>query len=75
MKQFTQGDLEPEFVDYLNEKYGDLEICGHFFDPSEVLLTMEPSVYESEFNNWLESNYIELIDSETGGVSYMKGVE
>ena len=69
---------DSEYVDYLNEIYGSVEVCGHTFEQGDLLKDADPvafdsgkSDYESEIQSELEkqldkedSDDIEFIDGD-----------
>lgn len=69
---------ESEYVDYLNEIYGSVEVCGQTFDQGDLLQDADPTAfrcgksdYESQIQSELEdqlskedSDDIEFIDGD-----------
>lgn len=58
----TETDADERFQDSLNECYGTVSIAGYEYDPARVLKEVDPIAYLEEFNNWLDSEGLELGD-------------
>lgn len=57
----TQQDAINGFDDYLNEVYPDnVMVCGYEFTPARALKELDPTAYREMFNNWLDSEGLEL---------------
>lgn len=48
------------FDDFLNEVYPTISICGYDYDPAQALKMVDEVAYREEFNNWLDSEGLEL---------------
>ena len=51
--------LIEDFEYYFDNNNGGIEICGIKYSASEILLNLNPSAYQEEFDTWLniqESN-------------------
>lgn len=57
----SEHDAINGFDDYLNEMYPDnVMVCGHEFTPARALKELDPTAYREMFNNWLDSEGLEL---------------
>ena len=43
---------EQEFADYLDEIYGDIDVCGLSYPASRVLADVDPIAYRTAFSDW-----------------------
>lgn len=48
------------FDDFLNEVYPSVSICGYDYDAARAFKEVDPIAYREEFNNWLDSEGLEL---------------
>lgn len=48
------------FDDFLNEIHETVTICGYNYDPAQALKMCDEIAYREEFNNWLDSEGLEL---------------
>lgn len=68
-----------EYVDYLDEIYGDVEVCGQTFGSGDLLRDADPvafrcgkSDYESEIQSELES---QLCGGDSADIEFIDGDE
>lgn len=48
------------FENFLNEVYPPVNICGYDYDAARALKQCDEVAYREEFNNWLDSEGLEL---------------
>lgn len=61
MEKIEEYDAINGFDDYLNGIYPDnVMVCGSEFLPSRALKELDPTAYREMFNNWLDSEGLEL---------------
>lgn len=48
---------------YLNEMYGEVEICGHGYYASWALYLIDEIAYRCEKNDWLDGEYHDIVYS------------
>lgn len=60
--QYTISESEAlqRFDDCLNEIHPVVTICGYDYDPAQALKQCDETAYREEFNNWLDSEGVEL---------------
>jgi hypothetical protein len=58
----TIGEREAleRFEDSLNEIYPAVSVCGYDYDAGRALRELDPTAFREEFNNWLDSEGLEL---------------
>ncbi len=56
----SEYDALVRFDDFLNECWETIHICGYDYDPAQALKQCGPTAYREEFNNWLDSEGLEL---------------
>jgi hypothetical protein len=54
MTQFSDYQLDKMFCEFLDEVYGDIDICGYKYQPSRALREVDPVCYREVYNNWLD---------------------
>ncbi len=59
MYEYEAKKLYDEFLD---EVYGDVNIAGIYYPTSQALKETDPVAYRVGFNDWLDSEGIELDD-------------
>ncbi len=59
--QRALDDFEPDddeaherYDEYMQEVYGDIEVCGIRMDALDVLKHMDPVAYRTGFNDWMD---------------------
>lgn len=57
----TEREALSRFDDFLNECWETVHICGYSYDPAQALKQCDEVAYREEFNNWLDSEGLELI--------------
>jgi hypothetical protein len=55
MTQFSDYQLDQMFCEFLDEVYGDIDICGYNYQPSRALREVDPVAYRVGFSDWLDS--------------------
>lgn len=48
------------FDEFLDEIHPTVTVCGYNYDPARALKELDPTAYREEFNNWLDSEGLEL---------------
>jgi hypothetical protein len=56
----SERDALERFDEYLNEVNGLVSICGYHYDAARSLKMVDEVAYREEFNNWLDSEGLEL---------------
>lgn len=56
----SEREALERFDDFLNECWETVSICGYDYDPAQALKECDPTAYRVEFNNWLDSEGLEL---------------
>ena len=47
-------DYEDDFVEYLNNEYGEIDVCGEYYDAAEVLRSVDEWEFDSQFDRWFD---------------------
>lgn len=55
---------EDDFVDILNEEYGEVEIVGYTYMAGDVLREIDPIAFRELYLDWLDSEGIDEDDVE-----------
>ena len=64
IEEFVSELDEDCFEDYLHDEYGyDVDICGEYFDPVEILREYTRGDYDDKYDEWLEEAKEEFEDS------------
>lgn len=68
---------ESEYIDHLNEIYGDVEVCGYTYGAGDVLESQDPTAlrcgkgdYESEIQSELED---QLSREDSADIEFIEG--
>lgn len=57
----SEFDALQRFDDFLDEVWPEnVKVCGYEFTPSRALKELDPTAYREAFNNWLDSEGLEL---------------
>lgn len=56
----TEHAALERFDDFLNDCWEMVHICGYDYDPAQALKQCDETAYREEFNNWLNSEGLEL---------------
>lgn len=56
----SEREALERFDDFLNECWETVHICGYNYDPARALKMCDKVAYWEEFNNWLDSEGLEL---------------
>lgn len=59
-KTIHECEALERFDDFLNECWEPVKICGYTYDPARALKQCDEVAYREEFNNWLDSEGLEL---------------
>jgi len=43
---------EQDYEDYLNEAYGDIDVCGMSYPAGQVLREIDPTAFDVGFADW-----------------------
>lgn len=60
VETISERESYERFDDFLNELYATVTVCGYDYDPARVLKEIDPVAYREEYNNWLDSEGLEL---------------
>ena len=66
MRRNKYGEIEAhddEFVEYLDDLYGQIEVCGYMYYAGELFKNVDPVAFQCEKTNWLsvlEEDFEEL---------------
>lgn len=58
--KIDENEALERFDNFLDEVYDRVVVAGYDFYPSRVLKEVDPIAYRGEFNNWLNSEGLEL---------------
>lgn len=58
--KISEHDAHERFDEFLNECWETVHICGYDYDPARALKMCDEVAYREEFNNWLDSEGLEL---------------
>lgn len=61
MKTATEGEAYEMYNEMLNDCYGEINV-GVVFEPARVLEELDPIAYNCGFNDFCDSNEIEIED-------------
>jgi len=56
----SENDALERFDHFLDECWENVWVCGYEFTSSRALKQLDPTAYREEFNNWLDSEGLEL---------------
>jgi hypothetical protein len=62
MEKISECEALERFEDFLNEIYPPVNVCGYDYDAGRALKQLDPIAFREEFNNWLDSEELELED-------------
>lgn len=62
MEKLSERDAEERYDEFLDNVFGEVNIGGYFYNTSYALKEIDPTAYREDFNNWLDSEDIELED-------------
>lgn len=62
MEKISEYNAIERFDDFLNEVHPLVHICGYYYDAARALKQCDEIAYREEFNNWLDSEDLELED-------------
>ncbi len=60
-KQVEEDDALVMYDEMLDECYGPVSICGYMYPASYAFKEVDPIAYQDGFNNWADSQEIEVI--------------
>lgn len=67
IRSIDDQELEEQYVEMLNDCYGEVTICNYVFDTSEALKQLDPIAYSVGFSDYTSSQcdeqYYELGDA------------
>ena len=79
---FSEDDIdESEYDDFLNECYGEVNICGYEYQAAYALKEVDPTAYRCGCADWYSDRYEEMKDDlieevngiEPGEEGYING--
>jgi len=56
----TEDKAKERTEEWLNDIYGDVQICGMYFDAGKALRDVDPEAFWQEMLNWLDRNEYEI---------------
>jgi hypothetical protein len=63
----SEKDALERFDEFLDECWENAWVCGYEFTSSRALKQLDPTAYREEFNNWLNSEGLELEEEKPPG--------
>lgn len=70
---------DSEYVDYLNEIYGSVEVCGHTFEQGDLLQDADPTAFrcgKSDYESEIQSELEDQLDKEdSDDIEFISGDE
>jgi len=57
---FNDDEIEEEYKQYLDEVYGDIDICGLDYSASYTLKQIDPTAFRTGMNDWSDSEFTEI---------------
>jgi len=61
---FNDDEIEREFEQYLDDHYGDIDICGLEYSAIHVLKQIDETAFRTGLNDWCDSEFVEISTSE-----------
>lgn len=58
----SRDDFEDEFDEYLRDEYGDVDVCGVYYDACDLLKDHDWYEYDRQFDDWFCDKYEEWLD-------------
>ena len=68
----TDHEVEVAFVNYLNECYGDVEICGMTYPAAEVLKDADPVAFYCIKFEFISEEFEEVYDDNGSVVGFIR---
>lgn len=70
---------DSEYVDYLNEIYGSVEVCGQTFDQGDLFKDADPTAFDcgkGDYESQLQSELEKQLDKEdSDDIEFIEGDE
>lgn len=63
MPTLTEYDALEQYDEFLDEVYGTVTIAGMEYQTSRALKELDPIAYRTGFNDWCDSESIDLEDN------------
>lgn len=60
-KPIFERDLEMLYREFLDEYYGEVEICGYKYESSSALRVVDPVAYRCGFADWISAELDERL--------------
>jgi AraC-like DNA-binding protein len=60
MNYSRERELKQRYDEFLNEIYGDINICGIEYPASQALKSVDEIAYDCGFNDWLSAERIDI---------------
>lgn len=60
INRLESGDNADEFEEYLNDSYGDVDVCGYKMASGTVLREMDTIAFDEALNNYNDGRLTEL---------------
>jgi len=72
-KELEECNNEKEFIDFLDENYEQIGICGYIMYPSHVLKECDPVAFRKEHFDYNDSRMTDIRDEIDGLKEELKG--
>ena len=56
----TENMDETYYEDMLNEVYGEINVCGYFYDAADALYKLDPVAYQCGMNDYYDSLWSDI---------------
>jgi hypothetical protein len=56
--RYDDSEMEKIYLEWLNELYGAVNICGYTMDSGRVLKNMDEIAFRTSFNDWIDVDYV-----------------
>ena len=70
LEKFTEYEIEQKYDEYLDEVYGEIEICGFKYAASRALKNVDEIAYRVGFADWESFYYVEIFVGD-GKIMYV----
>lgn len=69
-RELSYHKLLEQFDDFLDEVYGEIEICGLQYSASNAFKSVDPIAYRCNYNDWVDSQLQDGVLEEVDGKYY-----
>lgn len=70
VKELKPIDVEERFRSFLDEVWGDVNICGYIYSTSRILEEVDPVAFRCGCNDWVDSKTGDTFTEEIRGEIY-----